>query len=147
MMQRNRGFSLLEMIVTAAISAAVLATGYSLYVGVLKAQDLESQRESMMLTVQNVMGLIKRDVRNGASVSGDQDTLIIDGGRVRYKCQPNGTGIERITKSQGKCIYKGISAKFTLDNGGVRVKLWSNAKVQRRPIRIEVTSFISPRNG
>lgn len=144
-MRRNRGFSLLEMIVTAAISTAVLATGYSLYVGVLRAQDLESQRESMMLTAQNVMGQIKRDVRNGASVSGNSDTLIIDSGRVRYSCRPN--SVERIINVQGRCIYKGLSAKFTLDNGGVRVKLWSRDKVQRRLIRVEITSFISPRNG
>lgn len=147
MMKQNRGFTLLETIVATALSVAVLSVGYSMYIGVFKAQNLANQRESMMLSVQNVMSQIKRDVRSSGSVSGNYNTLILDSGKVSYKSLSDNIGIERKSASHAKRIYNGVSAEFGLGSGGVSVKLRSNAKVQRRPINIEISSFITPRNN
>jgi prepilin-type N-terminal cleavage/methylation domain-containing protein len=147
-MCRRRGFTLLEVMVTTAISAAVLATGYTLYIGVLKTQELDNQRESMMLTVQNAMAQIKKDVRAAGSVHGSENTLVIDGGQLMYESLSSGVGLDRIIASHAKRTYRGVSATFEFSSGGgVSVKLQSRARVGRRLIRIEISNVVFPRNG
>lgn len=145
MMTHRRGFSLMELIFAVGLGVVVMAIGYRAYVGVTRVHDVESRRESMMLTVQNVMAKIKQDTRSAGSVSGSKGSLVIDGGRVVYSNLPDGAGIQRAA-GRGRATFEGPVAEFSISRPGVNVTIRSEDTVHRRPIRIEVTSFISPRN-
>lgn len=147
-MRSRRGFSLVEVMVAATLSIAVLAAGYQAYIGFMRVDDIESRRESMMLGVQNVMSKIKSDVRSGLSVGGSRESLVISDGVnfVMYKNLPDGSGIESFIGMR-RTKYKDITAEFSFDGtSGVNVRLVSKASVHRRPIKIEVNSFVRPRN-
>ena len=147
-MTHRRGFSLMELIFAVGLGVVVMAIGYKAYVGVTRVHDIESRRESMMLTVQNVMAKIKQDTRSAASVSGSKSSLVIDGGRIVYSNLPDGAGIQRAA-GRGRATFEGPVAEFSIVRqpaSGVNVTIRSEKTVHRRPIRIEVTSFISPRN-
>ena len=142
----NRGFSLIELTFAIGLGLTVMAVGYRAHVGVQRMHDIESRRESMTLNVQNTMAKIKRDVRSASTVAPTGDSLVIDSGRITYRSTPR--GVERTT-SDGRGTTQGVKARFKTGSGGVSgadVTLRAEDTVRRRPIRIEVTSFISPRN-
>ena len=142
----NRGFSLIELIFAVGLGLAVMAVGYRAHVGVQRMHDIESRRESMTLNVQNAMTKIKRDIRSASSVAATGDSLVIDSGRITYRSTSR--GVERTT-SDGRGAIPGVKASFETGSGGepgAQVTLRAEDTVRRRPIGIEVTSFISPRN-
>ena len=143
---RNRGFSLIELIVAMGVGAVVLAVGYRAYVDVLRMQDVENRRESMMLAVQDAMRNIKTDVKSGAALAVTANTLVIDGGRVVYRTKPD--GIERKT-SDTRRTFEGAQAEFKPGPNrlpGVSMTIRAEDMIHRRPIRIEVAGYVSPRN-
>ncbi|MCX6345745.1 MAG: prepilin-type N-terminal cleavage/methylation domain-containing protein [Armatimonadetes bacterium] len=146
-MKSNRcGFTLMELIFAMAISSIVLGVGYQLYAITLRSQDVECARETAMLSVQNAMARIKSDVRTGSSVHVNGGELRIQGenGLVVYRNKP-GAGVERMF-GRSHVVFKDVTAKFAASRSGVGVDLRSSIRVHRRPIRIEISSFVSPRN-
>ncbi len=142
----NRGFSLIELIFAIGLGMTVMAVGYRAHVGVQRMHDIETRRESMTLNIQNTMAKIKRDIRSASTVAATGDSLVIDSGRITYRSTPG--GVERITSS-GRATFQGVKARFKAGSGGAfgaDVTLRAEDTVRRRPIKIEVTSFISPRN-
>ena len=147
-MSTRRGMTLIELMFAMALSLTMLAVGYQAYISFTRVDDLESRRESMMLTMQNAMSKIKSDVRSGASVSGSKGSLVISGGEntVAYRNFSSGSGIERWVGVR-RTRYKDVTAEFSFTGtSGVNIRLVSKASVHRRPIRIEVNSFVRPRN-
>jgi hypothetical protein len=134
--------------IAASLSVVVLAAGYQAYIGFTRVDDIESRREQMTLNVQNLMARMKSDIRSGASVSGSARRLVITGTEktIIYTSLPGGAGVERVSGSR-RTRYKEISAEFsTAGRSGANVRLTAQDSVHRRPIRIEVSSFIRPRN-
>ena len=146
-MRSRRGFTLLEMLVAATISIAVLAAGYQAYTGFMRADDIEARRESMNLGTQYLMNQIKGDVRAGSSVNGTKDSLVISGpnGAVTYRNLRDGSGIEKLIAGR-RVKYRDIVGEFSTSNGGSNIMLRSKANVHRRPITVEISSYIRPRN-
>ncbi len=150
MRTNDRGTSLIELIFAMGLGLAVLAIGYRSYLGVLKVSDYEDRREQITVGVQNLMERIKKDVRAGSSVAVSGNILTIDGAglRIVYVSSPDGSGVRRETPSS-RSIYKDIKAQFAAAPGrrGVQVRLNSDSRVHRRPIHVEISSFVSPRNN
>jgi prepilin-type N-terminal cleavage/methylation domain-containing protein len=148
MKPNRRAFTLLEMLVAMAISAIVLMAGYRAYFLAMQTQDVETARESATFTITTAMNSIKHDVRSASSVSVSPGSLTIAGreGRIVYKCMP-GIGLEK-TVGQGRHIYKGLTARFSRGESGrgVNVELKWDSRVHKRPVRMEVTSYVIPRN-
>jgi type II secretory pathway pseudopilin PulG len=143
---RNRGFSLIELIFAIGLGMAVMAVGYRSYVGVQRMQEIEDRRESMMLNVQNAMSQVKRDIRGASTITATGGSLVIDSGRIKYHSNP--AGIDRVT-AKGRYTLRGVHAEFkesprAAPGAGVVVR--AEDTVRGRPISIEVTSYISPRN-
>ena len=143
----RRGPSLIELIFAAGLGLAVLAVGYRMYFSVTRINDYENKRESMTLSVQNVMGRIKQDVRAARSVSGSGNSLALtsDAGQIVYRNARNGSGLQR-SMGGGWCVFRGVTARFSPSPRGAEVSLRSQSSMHRRPIRIEISSFVSPRN-
>lgn len=150
-MKRSRaGTSLFELIFAVGLSLLVISVGYRTYVSFMRVEDIERKRESISLAVQNLMGRIKQDVRSASSISGSGGVLTITGSdtRIIYRNKQGSSCVERIANRRFT-HYDNVEAVFAVKTGnaaGVDVKLTSEVKARRRPIRIEVTSFISPRN-
>lgn len=149
MNRKWRGFTLMELIFAMAISGIVLGVGYQLYVVALHNQQIECARETVMLSIQNAMGRIKKDVRTGSSVQVNGSELRISGGNgsIIYRNRP-GAGVERVF-GRSHVVFKDVTATFAASRSGGRgvdVDLRSSIRVRRRPIRIEISSFVSPRN-
>jgi hypothetical protein len=142
----RRGMSLIEVVFACGISLVVLAIGFRAYATLTRIDDVESHREMASLTVQTAIDAIKRDVRAGSSVSGSGQSMSISGpsGRIAYRTVSG--GLQRVT-SHGRRVFRGASAEFSSAGGnGVQVKVRAKDKVHGRPIRIEVSSFVRPRN-
>ena len=143
----NRGFSMIELICAIGLGMVVMAVGYRGYVGVGRMHEIEERRESMMLNVGNALGQVKRDVRGASNVTATGGSLVIDSGRIIYRS--GNAGIDRITAS-GRGTIPGMRAQFNASPKGahgVSVTVSAENTVRGRPIRIEVTSHISPRNS
>ena len=114
----------------------------------MQTQDVETAREMATFTVTSAMNSIERDVRAASSVSAAGQSLVINGpdGRIAYRYIP-GAGLEK-TIGRGHHIYKGLIARFSPGENrrGVNVALSWNSTVHKRPIRMEVASYVMPRN-
>ena len=147
-MANRRGFTLLEILVAMAISAIVLTAGYRAYFLAMQTQDVETARESAIFTLTTAMSCIEHDVRSASSLSVSPNSLTVAGreGRIVYTYSP-GIGLEK-TVGQGHRMYKGLTARFSRGEGrkGVNVELRWDSKVHKRPVRMEVTSYVVPRN-
>lgn len=146
MRRSQRGFTLIEMIVSMGLSLIVLSVGYGAYYSFSRADDVERTREQLNLTAQNAMGRIKEDVRSANLVRAFEDTLVLNTteSRIDYTSRPHGTGVKRMSR-HGCCLFKGVSARFTESGRGVNVSVMAGAKVHRRAIRVDLKSFIVPR--
>ena len=141
----RRGTSLVELIFAMGLGLTVLAIGYRAYVAVNRADDYESRREAMVVTVQSLMSRVKQDVRASRAVTGSSTQITLTGGRrVTYKTMP-GKGVARSTGG-GAALYQGVSAVFSPTGGGVGIALSAQSRVHRRLIHVEVSSYVSPRN-
>jgi len=140
--------TLLEMIVASGVSLVVFAVGYGLYTRVTRLDEVEARREAMTLTVQNVMSRVKQDVRAAQSAACSRGSVTLATGHetITYRTLTDRSGVERL-RSDRRAVYRGLTAEFEASGTGVNVTLRSLAVVHRRPIRIEITSFIRPRNG
>ena len=145
MRSSRRGFTLFELIAATAIMTVVLSTGYRLWQSVNKADDYQARREEMTLASQNLMATIKRDVRAATSVSASGGRLTVRSpeGITTYSSLQD--GVRRAGPSGGGW-FAGADARFNAERGGVRVTITSDSIVYRRPIHIEISSFVSPRN-
>lgn len=139
----RRGMTLVELIFAMGLGMVVMAVGYKGYVGVTRANDYADRREATTVAAQNLMGRIKHDVRSGSSISASGASLTIGGAGVTYASTRQ--GVERKVGS-GHAIYKDLTARFAPQAGGVSVTLRSATRVHRRPIDVEITSFVAPRS-
>lgn len=150
-MRSNRcGFSLMELIFAIALGLVVMSIGYGAYFSFMRADEAASERDSMMLTVRNAMSKMKHDVRSSSSLGGESGSLVLSGedGRIIYRNAPGGEGLERAGE-RGRSVFKGVRAEFSQDKGenpGVSVRLRAESVKQGRPIRVELSTFVSPRN-
>jgi len=135
----RRGFTLIELVVATGLGLMVIAIGYKAYFGALRVDDHAAKRESLTLGVQNLMARIKQDVRGAHALNVANGTLTIDGGRVIYR--NTDAGVER-----GKCVYRDTRAEFTSEGQGVDIRLRAGASVHKRLVRVEVESYVRPRN-
>jgi len=142
----RRGISLTELIFALGVMLIVLCVGYRSYFGLTRADDIEKQRESITLTVQNAMSRIKEDVRaaSAVSVTGSSLTAFGSGFHVTYHSLPGG-GLDRVIGT-GHFIYKNVNAAFTRSGSGVDVALSAKTTAHGRAIRVDLQTFISPRN-
>lgn len=147
MISRGRGFTMLEMVFSMGLSLIVLAAGYGAYFGFCRADDVERSRELVTIAAHGAMSKIKQDIRasGAASASGSTLSLQTPDGRVTYRSRPNGSGIDRI-ESRRRSFLKGASASFASRGRGVDVSVRSSAKVHGRGIRVDLSSFVIPRN-
>jgi len=142
---RARGMALVELIVAMGIALTAIGVGYQIYNACLKADDRAARRETMTLAVQNLMARVKQDVRVARSISVSGGALVTSGERGRVSYRSASGGVERST-GRGRCVFRDISARFEGGSGGVKVRLTSDARVHRRPIHIEVESYVASRN-
>jgi hypothetical protein len=143
----RRGTSLMELVVAVGLGIAILGVGYRAYFTLTRADDYESKRHAMMLDVQNLAARIKQDVRaaNLVVVFGDTLALNTSDRRINYHSLAHASGVERSTR-YGRGVFRGVSAQFEGTGGGVRMRLWSELRSHRRSIRVEISTFVSPRN-
>ncbi len=140
----RRGVTMMELLYAISLSMIVLAGGYGAYASFSKADEVEARREQMNLVAQSAMAQMKSDVRAAASVSASGNTMVASGagGRIRYLA--SASHLER--KSHlGRRIYKGISASFLPQDGGVSLSVRARATVHRRVIKVDLNSFVMPR--
>ena len=144
MIRSRRGFSLIEMIFVIGLGSVVLAVGYRMYASVVRADQFDSRRQEIVLASQNLLGRIKQDVRSANLTSAFGSSLVINSTdrRITYRSLPG--RVERGAR-HGWAKYPGLRAEFRAKQGGVWVRVWSDAKVNRRPVRIDVTTFVHPR--
>jgi prepilin-type N-terminal cleavage/methylation domain-containing protein len=146
----QRGATLIELIVAMGLAGIVVTAAYQAYISSVRIQEAEVRRESMTLTVQNLMHRIKQDVRASRHAVARGGTLELNkaGKNVTYRSLPGGDGVER-TAGRGRMVYRFVTADFSENGNGVRgvnVRLRLNAIERGRKVRVDVSSFISPRN-
>lgn len=141
----RRGFTLIELIVAIGLSLVVMGVGYQIYFGALRQQDIESTRESMTVTVYDLMSRIKREIRSSGSVNASAATLTMNAGGRRIVYRATAAGVER-TEGRGKRLYPLVAGRFSPDEGGANIELKSQKQVHRRAIRVEASGFAVPRN-
>lgn len=140
-----RGMTLMEVVYASGISLVVLAIGFRAYVGITRIDDVERGREMISLSVQSAMDSVKRDVRAGSSVSGSGHLLSINGPNGRISYNDTGSGLQR-TEGHARRVFKGASAEFSASGNDVQATVRAMDIVHRRPIRVEVSSFVRTRN-
>lgn len=147
MISRGRGFTLLELIFSMGLSLIVLAAGYGAYFNFSRADEVERSRELVTIAAQGAMSRIKQDIRtsSAATASGSALSLHTSDGRLTYRSRSNGSGIDRIGPGRHSFL-KGAAASFAKNGRGVNVSVKASAKVHRRAIRVELSSFVMPRN-
>jgi hypothetical protein len=136
--------SLIELIFAMGLGMIVLGVGYRMYAGVARAEQFDSRRHQIVLASQNLLTKIKQDVRsaNLVAVSGDSLVLSSTDRRISYRSLPD--GVRRVTRG-GSAKYPGLKAVFRASGDGVRVRVWSHSVVNRRPVKVDVTTFVRPR--
>lgn len=146
MRANRRGVSLIELIFAMGLGMAVLAIGYRMYASVARADQFDSRRHQIILTSQNLITRMKEDVRAANLVAAFGDSLVLNSTdrRITYRSLPNGSGVERGTRF-GWTKYPGLRAEFHVKQGGVSIRIWSESKVNRRPVKIDVTTYVHPR--
>jgi|GEM_PF-1372396 len=147
MITRSKGFTLLELIFSMGLSLIVLAAGYGAYFSFSRADEVERRRELVIIAAHGAMSRIKEDVRasSAAAASGSTLSLQTPDGRVSYRSRANGSGIDRITPGR-RSFLKGATASFAGSGRGVNVSVKASAKVHGRAIRVDLNSFVMPRN-
>jgi prepilin-type N-terminal cleavage/methylation domain-containing protein len=147
MIARRKGFTLLELIFSMGLSLIVLAAGYGAYFSFSRADDVERSREMVTIAAHGAMSRIKQDIRasSAATASGSTLSLRTSDGRVTYRSRSNGSGIDRIGPSS-RSFLKGATASFVRRGGGVDVSVRASTKIHRRAVRIDLNSFVMPRN-
>jgi len=147
-MNRNRrGVALIELIFAMGLGLIVLSVGYRTYATVSRAHQYECSRESVMLTAQNLLGRIKEDVRAANSVAVSRNTLTVRSGprTTIYRILPSGAGVQRAI-GRGRALYAGVGAEFAAGSShGVSVRVFARQRANRRPIRVDISTFVSPR--
>lgn len=144
MIANRRGLSLIEMIFVIGLGAVVLAVGYRMYASVQRADQFDSRRHQIALTSQNLITRIKQDVRSAKAATASGSLLVLDSGSRRIVYRDQSQGVERQV-GRGRAKYPGLRAEFTAKQGGVIVRVWSDVKVNRRPVKIDVTTFVHAR--
>ena len=147
MIARGKGFTLLELIFSMGLSLIVLAAGYGAYFSFSRADEVERSRELVTIAAHGAMSRIKQDIRasGGATASGSTLSLQTPDGRVTYRSRSNGSGIDRIGP-RSRSFLKGATASFWGSGRGVNVSVKASAKVHGRAIRVDLSSFVMPRN-
>ena len=147
MSARGKGFTLLELIFSMGLSLIVLAAGYGAYFSFSRADDVEARRELVTIAAHGAMSKIKQDIRasGAATASGSTLSLQTPEGRFTYRGRSNGSGIDRIGPSS-RSLFKGATASFAQRGRGVNVSVKASAKVHGRAIRVDLNSFVMPRN-
>ena len=140
----RRGATLLELVFAIGLSLVILSVGTKTYFAVARADEIESRRESAMLTAQNLMARIKKDIRSGSGLraSGNSLTITARGRQTTYKSGKD--GVARLTCG-ARSVYHGIAASFSPSGHGAGINLVATDRVHRRPIHVEISSFASPR--
>ncbi|MDO8589376.1 MAG: hypothetical protein Q7T82_20325 [Armatimonadota bacterium] len=141
----RRGMTMLEVIFASGLSLVVLAVGYRAFATMTRIDDVESRKEAISLNAQSAMGRIKQDVRAAAFALGTGSLLSMSGSNGRVVYRAGSRGLERVS-SCGVSVIKGVQGEFSSTGGGVRVTVRARETVHRRPVRVEISSFVRPRN-
>lgn len=142
-MKTRGGFTLIELLFAMGLSLIVLAVGFSAFFNISRADDVERTREQLTITSNRAMDTIKEDVRAAESFSALGDSLVLNA--ITYSNLPNGAGIERLTQ-HGRSPFKGVRASYKQHGRGVDISIKAHKKVHGRVIRVELHSFVTPRN-
>lgn len=147
MIARGKGFTLLELIFSMGLSLIVLAAGYGAYFSFSRADEVERRRELAVIAVHGAMSRIKQDIRASSDATASSSTLSLEtpDGRFTYRNRANGSGIDRIGPSS-RSFLKGATASFAGSGRGVNVSVKASARVHGRAIRVDLNSFVMPRN-
>lgn len=146
MIRDRRGLSLIELIFALGLGMIVLGVGYRMYAAAVRADQFDTRRHRIVLASQNLIARIKQDVRSadGAWAHGSSLVLNPSDWRIDYESERDGSGVRRGTH-HGWSRYPNLRADFRNEGQGIRVRVWSDAKVNRRPVKIDVTTFVRPR--
>ncbi len=124
-MQRNFGFTLIEVMIAIALSALLLVTVYSTYFSLARTIDSTTQSQELLENGRVLLEMLKRDLRG---VTGGQFALIgtsqqIDGKPV--------TDIEFVTSSRSSTnplMWSKVAYSLIQDDQGQKILIRKEAK-------------------
>ncbi len=121
----EQGFSLIELMISMAISGIVLAGVYASYQDQLRTSMTQERIVDMNQNLRAAMVSLERDLRMaGANPSGDADVDIVTatGSILEFRMDDDGSDTNW---ANGNTTDQGERIRFDLDSGNLR--RWSNA--------------------
>jgi type II secretory pathway pseudopilin PulG len=111
-------FTLMELVVSMAVTSAAMVLGLQVYVQTQRAMDRQQVKAAQLGSQSDLLSLLRRDVRAAALIAPQSTAshLILvsaDGSRVEYRATPDGVtrmGPPGDPRSRG--LVQGVSPRF-----------------------------------
>ena len=121
-MERNKGFTLLEILISLAIFTLIGFASHAVLTTVMDTEKISAERFDKLQSLQRAMSIIERDlqqaIKRSIRVEGETNKVVISGGLNAFESDADGLAIVRAGWSNPKLVLP----RSTLQAVGYRLQ-------------------------